>query len=812
MQTRFNAATQPLASTQKQLISKLSPTLEEKDITINERCLTSTKWKVYNDGTKRTRYNTVPTSNITAETIMADGFTFSQKDTANINTTTTRSFTAVGMVFTQTDGRGNITTKVADVAGRTLTVTDAAGNVTTMAYDTSHDLPIMITDAQGNTSCYRYDERGRKIAEWGTGIQPVCYAYDSVDRLVSLTTFRVSAETISTDPTGRTDGDTTAWGYHDASGMETSKTYADGKSVTKTYDAYNRPLTETDGRGVVKTHSYEQARGLLLGTTYSDGTTARAYSYNHLGQLTQIVDDAGTRTIGYNAYNEQETDSLFAGGKTHLVTELRDGYGRSSGYTYANNGSVQQTVSTGYGTDGRIASAGFVHGGVQKLFTYSYLPGTNLLQTLMKPNNMTLTQSYEEKRDLLIGQLYKRSNTSVASRAYTYDTLGRPMTRSTSRDGSTVNDSFGYNSRSELNIATVNNEAYAYDYDNIGNRETAQEAAESATSYESNQLNQYTAIGDFAPTFDDAGNQAKVKTSTGIWSVVYNAENRPTLFANADSGTIVECSYDYMGRRATKKVTVNGSVTLHQRFLYRGYLQIACCDLTRSNHPCLWLITWDPSQPVATRPLAIQKDGTWYTYGWDLTKNICEIYGQHGYIRTFYTYTPYGQVSSTGDVEQPIQWSSEYNDSKLGLIYYNYRHYNLVDGRWVGRDLSLDAENSNLYLYASNAPVHMYDVWGNFAAAATVTTAGLVISAPVLVGALVAAAVVGAVVYVATKECPACPPPTQKPGSRLDCVPPSRPHYPCKGNHLHSWVFVMHQNPITCQCYEKKEETVTCLK
>lgn len=51
-----------------------------------------------------------------------------------------------------------------------------------------------------------------------------------------------------------------------------------------------------------------------------------------------------------------------------------------------------------------------------------------------------------------------------------------------------------------------------------------------------------------------------------------------------------------MGRRATKKVTVNGVVTLHHRYLYRGYLQIACCDLTRSNHPYLWLITWDPAQ------------------------------------------------------------------------------------------------------------------------------------------------------------------------------------------------------------------------
>ena len=75
-----------------------------------------------------------------------------------------------------------------------------------------------------------------------------------------------------------------------------------------------------NARGVVKTHSYEQARGVLLGTTYSDGTTARAYTYNHLGQLTQVVDDAGTRTIGYNAYNEQETDSLLTGLMHHIFS------------------------------------------------------------------------------------------------------------------------------------------------------------------------------------------------------------------------------------------------------------------------------------------------------------------------------------------------------------------------------------------------------------------------------------------------------------------------------------------------------------
>ena len=56
----------PLVSVQKQLISQLSPSLAEKVISINERGLTSANWVVYNNSTKRTRYSSVPTSDITA--------------------------------------------------------------------------------------------------------------------------------------------------------------------------------------------------------------------------------------------------------------------------------------------------------------------------------------------------------------------------------------------------------------------------------------------------------------------------------------------------------------------------------------------------------------------------------------------------------------------------------------------------------------------------------------------------------------------------------------------------------------------------
>lgn len=254
--------------------------------------------------------------------------------------------------------------------------------------------------------------------------------------------------------------------------------------------------------------------------------------------------------------------------------------------------------------------------------------------------------------------------------------------------------------------AQVNSENYTYAYDNIGDRTRAQEAAAEVTQYASNELNQYTSVGTFTPEFDPAGYQTLVKTSAGIWRITYNAENRPISFVKEDGSTVVECAYDYMGRRSYKKVTTNGKVTLHQRYLYRGYLQIAACDLTRATSPCLWLILWDPTQTVATRPLAIQKDGTWYTYGWDLTKNICEVYGQSGYIRTLYTYTPYGAVTADGDVTQPIQWSSEFYDDEVGLVYYNYRYYNALEGRWLCQDPLVTVP---IYRYIRNMVTRYYD-------------------------------------------------------------------------------------------------------
>ena len=70
--TRYNAAGQPLSSVQKQLISQLSATIENKSVFVNERGLTSTQRSEYSAGTKRVQYSTMSTSSITAETVTVD--------------------------------------------------------------------------------------------------------------------------------------------------------------------------------------------------------------------------------------------------------------------------------------------------------------------------------------------------------------------------------------------------------------------------------------------------------------------------------------------------------------------------------------------------------------------------------------------------------------------------------------------------------------------------------------------------------------------------------------------------------------------
>jgi len=265
---------------------------------------------------------------------------------------------------------------------------------------------------------------------------------------------------------------------------------------------------------------------------------------------------------------------------------------------------------------------------------------------------------------------------------------------------------YANNTRSELTNAVAAIDAeyrYAYDFDDIGNRETSSERGTNAV-YVANQLNWYCSIttltsdvglqtSSFSPQFDDDGNQTLVKTATGIWQVQYNGENRPVLWTlinsstpNSSTPTLISMSFDRQGRRVTKN---------NQRFVYDGYLQVASFDVSATNSQ---LFIWDPTEPVATRPLVWNRSGASSIYTHDGNKNVSEVVDTDKKIEAHYEYAPFGAMSqAVGESAYRNFWrfSSEYADDDTSLIYYNYRHFDSRFARWYRNNgYSLETEGN----------------------------------------------------------------------------------------------------------------------
>ena len=323
-------------------------------------------------------------------------------------------------------------------------------------------------------------------------------------------------------------------------------------------------------------------------------------------------------------------------------------------------------------------------------FKWTYLLGTNLKSSLTYPNEAVVTWSYEPHRDLLTAV----TNATYSTYVYTNDLLGRRTSKN--------DEQYTYNVRDELIAA----DEVSYNYDDIGNRTTAE-----GKTYTANNLNQYTAIDDFTPQYDDDGNQTLVKTETGIWSVTYNAENRPVRWQSGD--TVITMAFDRMGRRVEMQTMKDGEETL-QRFVYDNYLCIQ--QLRGTNNALFHSYVWDPTEPIATRPLVLRDiSNSLFYYFHDANKNVVNLADSAKVNVCHYIYSPYGAQTllptSTLLLDNPLLFSSEFYNDVLDLVYYNYRHYSIWGGRWIGRD-PLEEIYANLYDFIGNAPLSKTDFLG----------------------------------------------------------------------------------------------------
>ena len=716
-------------------LSGFSNTLEQKTESKNTRSLSTLDWSSFDSTTKvRTVRHTEPGANTGTTTLIRDGLTLSETDAAGV--TTTYTYDALGRQLTATDGRGNTTTNVYNDKGQLASTTDAANNTTTYTYSATTGELVTVTDANGKTVNYVYDLKGRKIAEYGTATYPVSFEYNVFGEMVKLFTYRNPNAVIVTNP-DPADGDQTLWIYDESSGLLASKTYADNKTVSYTYDVKGQLLTRTWARTVteeqegvevdvplVTTYTYN-AYGDMLSVVYSDGATPSVTNtYNAMGMLLATTDVSGENGRTYNDYREITTEANAVLGTSLAIG--RDNYGRETSSTLTQGETALATTATLYNNNsGRITRGTF---GTNQ-FNYTYLANSHLISQVTTCGGAAKKVfAYEATRDLPTEIAFKLSNnTLIAKRNYAFDALGRVATRTQTRGSAAArNDVFGYNDRSELTSATLGTDDYAYNFDNIGNRITAEELADEI-DYTANNLNQYTAIEKnsgtpFVPTFDDDGNQLTVQTATGVWSVVYNAENRPITFTQGT--TVIECKYDSMGRRFEKKVTNDNLVTFWQRYAYKGYLQVAAFNVSIVDEAeVLSLATttyWDPTELTATRPLAFTdhagETATTYFYTHDLTKNVCEILSRNGStveIVTEYDYTPFGAVTASNVITpNTFMFSSEVLDPETSLVYYNYRHYNPIDGRWISRDPIAEKGGWNLYSIVRNFAINLNDVYG----------------------------------------------------------------------------------------------------
>ena len=626
--------------------------------------------------------------------------------------TNTVVYDSLGRAIAHTDGRGNTRQTEYNSFGQRSASIDAFGNRTSYAYDQFGNL-ASVTDPLGNAKVYEYDLRGNETYEGGA-TYPVRYTYDIFGNKTTMMTYR-------NESLGQNSGDVTTWLYDEASNCMTNKSYADGKGPTYTYTPSGRLASRIWARGIV-TYYYYNGWGNLTNIVYSDTTPTVSVAYDDLGRQTEARDSAGVTTFLYDVFGSITNESEVSVSGTNTIERYWDGCGRTIGY--ALNGNRQTTIV--YEPDkGRIAS--MLVNGATNAFYWSYYGGSDLKSQLIYPNGLTVSWQYDPNSQLL--QVCNATQTNIISQYnYIYDAAGRhvQMHRSGTAMSENRTDIYDYNARNEITfsrrgVAGVENET-VYAYDDIGNRISSLGLGTNCI-YIANNLNQYISIsnfcvslsaralsetcdGEFIPQFDENGNQTLIQTSTGVWQIQYNGENRPAkwLCVSTNSTTfnpidhsVVIMSYDRNGRRITKN---------NQRFIYNDYLQIADNDGNA--------YIWDPTETALTRPLVKNIRGRILYYTYDKNKNVSEVVSDDALINSF-AYDEYGSVSVlAGDrtIRDGYGFSAEWFDSYLGLLYYNYRHYNPLVGRWVCRDPMGEMGGVNLYQAFDNNPIMAVDILG----------------------------------------------------------------------------------------------------
>ena len=427
---------------------------------------------------------------------------------------------------------------------------------------------------------------------------------------------------------------TTAYEY-DEQQRVTKTTRGNGRFSTTAWMCCGR-LRETDEDGITTTYGYNSAHQLVetIRSEVKDGEvvvtpeTITSYTRDAAGRTLTTRRDVGAMTT------TESTEYDILG----RVTRQTDILGRITTTTYSADGLTTTTTTPAGATtitlrnvDGSLQC---VSGTAQRELYYGYTrSGNNLATTVTLADGSILSQSItngfeqsvaEATPNTLGGFIYTRSEYNAKSQ----------LTKQYQDTGS----------------GTAPTAPTLYEYDSFGN------VVKQTLALTSSPTPQNSPIVELAYSVES--------TDEGVFSVTtqthYNATGAPLVRVQKSLISGLSATLE------SKNLTIDErNLTLTQWVEYNNgtkrtlYNSLPMSDITAEAVSVdAFVLSQTDNAGVTTSspsPLTIQKDGTWYTYGWDLTKNICELYGSNDYIRTAYTYSPYGSVTESGNTQQPIQ-------------------------------------------------------------------------------------------------------------------------------------------------------------
>ena len=636
--------------------------------------------------------------------------------------TTHTYYDDLGRVDYTIDTEGGITSYKYDCAGNVISRTDPAGAMTVYAYDknyqmvketvytgedkktvssstsyayTKEGLLKKVTDAESETVIENtYDAVGNKTGEVekdkdGKKLSETLYEYDKAGNVIKQTQMNISPKK------GEPESLSAQWKYY-PNGKLNYMIDASGAQTTCSYDKSWRVQTVVSDTEPTVTYKYDPA-GRILSETMGGGSDERmttSYVYDIYGNVTEVTDPAGNKTLyrydgngnlletedctgrvfysRYDVLNRVTETGIREPGKeeSQNIPLTRTAYDIKA-HTITETDIVNGgTFTTAYDSAGRPVKTTNDEGVVLSETVYD--TEGRILQTVdarrMLSENVynsfgqieRIKTGEKKQKSVSAGSLYTFTG-EVRETAYAYDALGRntKVTDAESGVSSIVFDGLGRissvkdpNQNAKTSETSVN--TYTYTYNQQGLLETEKNAIGNTVEYQYNSellLKQMTdSAGEkTAYTYDSLNRLKTVKDDLGTIEYTYDANGNITEISEKEAGL----SNLFAGKKVIRReFDALNRVTKYTDYKGREvkYAYDALGNMTALTYPGGEIVRYEYNDDGSVSKMTSNSGGV-FTYGYDNYGRLCKITRADGSTETR-EYNPAGQLTKQTDLSK----------------------------------------------------------------------------------------------------------------------------------------------------------------